>query len=197
MSIKPEQSTREFIGIERINNKSLTTRSGELVFFAIRPANLSTLSEDSVMAKIYALMTVLKGVAEIEMLCVNSRENFDGNKRYLKARIDGEDNPAIRRLLEQDTAFLDRVQAQTATAREFFIILRQAIKTISGKPSMDESGAEVQISRVEKSLSDQGFAVKRADAADLKKLLAVYFEQNVTTDRFEDFDGERWTEAAI
>jgi hypothetical protein len=188
MPIRQNQSTREFIGIERINDKSLTTRSGELVFFAIRPANLSTLSEDSVRAKIYALMTVLKGIAEVEMLCVNSRENFDGNKRYLKTRIEGEDNHAIRKLLEQDAAFLDRVQAQTATAREFFIILRQ---------KKDESGAEVQISRVEKSLADQGFAVKRADAADLKKLLAVYFEQNVTTDRFEDFDGERWTEAAI
>jgi hypothetical protein len=89
--------------------------------------------------------------------------------------------------------FLDEKQAQTATAREFFIVLRQTVRKISGEPSMVESGAEVQISRVEKSLSDQGFTVKRADKSDLKKLLAVYFEQNVTTDRFEDFDGERWT----
>jgi hypothetical protein len=27
---------------------------------------------------------------------------------------------------------------------------------------------------------------------ELKRLLIVYFEQNVTTERFEDFDGERW-----
>lgn len=178
-----QESTREFTGVESINDKSLTTVRGELTFFNIRPANLSTLSEESIRAKIYALMTVLRGVAEVEMLCVNSRENFDGNKSQLRTRIENEDNPAIRRLLEQDIEFLDRVQAQTATAREFFIALRQ---------QKDAQGSEVQISRVEKSLSDQGFAVKRADKSDLKKLLAVYFEQNVTTDRFENFDGERW-----
>ena len=27
---------------------------------------------------------------------------------------------------------------------------------------------------------------------ELKTLLAVYFEQNVTSDTFEDIDGERW-----
>ena len=27
---------------------------------------------------------------------------------------------------------------------------------------------------------------------DIKRLLAVYYEQNVTTEKFEDFDGERW-----
>ena len=26
---------------------------------------------------------------------------------------------------------------------------------------------------------------------DIKRLLAVYYEQNVTTEKFEDFDGER------
>lgn len=27
---------------------------------------------------------------------------------------------------------------------------------------------------------------------DIKRILAVYYEQNVTTEKFEDFDGERW-----
>ena len=50
----------------------------------IDPTNISVLSESSVSARIYALMTVLKGIAEIEMLCLNSKENFDDNKQYLK-----------------------------------------------------------------------------------------------------------------
>jgi hypothetical protein len=184
---KNQQSTREIIGIESVNERSLTTRDSELVFFAIRPTNLSTLSEDSIRAKIYALMTVLKGVADIEMLCINSRENFDGNKRFLKTRIENEDNLAIRNLLEKDMQFLDEKQALTATAREFFVIVRLN----------SEKEDEAYLSRVEKSLSDQGFAVKRSGKEDLKKLLAVYFEQNVTTERFEDFDGERWTERTV
>lgn len=45
------------------------------------------------------------------------------------------------------------------------------------------------LSRIEKSLKEQGFSVKRAGREDIKRILAVYYEQNVTTERFEDFDG--------
>jgi hypothetical protein len=60
---KNPRSTREFIGIERFGEYGLITSSGEIVFLGIRPTNLSTLSEESIRAKIYALTTVLKGVA--------------------------------------------------------------------------------------------------------------------------------------
>ena len=39
---------------------------------------------------------------------------------------------------------------------------------------------------------EQEFSVKRANKEDVKRILAVYYEQNVTTERFEDFDVERW-----
>lgn len=48
------------------------------------------------------------------------------------------------------------------------------------------------LNRIEKTLREQGFVVKRADNEDIKRILAVYFEQNVTTEKFEEFDGERW-----
>ena len=142
------------------------------------------LSEASIGARIYALMTVLKGVAEIEMLCLNSRESFENNKQFLKMRMEQEDNPVIRKLLEKDQNHLDRIQVQMATAREFLILIRLK----------DEKESEVfpYLSRIEKSLKEQGFSVKRADKEDIKRLLAVYYEQNVTTEKFEDFDGERW-----
>ena len=57
-------------------------------------------------------MTVLKGVAEIEMLCLNSRESFEDNKRFLKSQMEQEENPVIRHLLEQDQTHLDRIQVQ-------------------------------------------------------------------------------------
>lgn len=181
---KDRESTRQLMGVVGIKDHCLLTDYGELVYFHIKPTNLSTLSEASVSARIYALMTVLKGLAEIEMLCLNSRENFEDNKRGIRARLEREDNPAIRKLLEQDLTHLDRIQVQMATAREFLIIIRLK----------DEKESEVfsYLSRIEKSLKDQGFIVKRADEADIKRLLAVYFEQNVTSERFEDFDGERW-----
>ena len=94
-----------------------------------------------------------KGVAEIEMLCLNSRENFEENKSFLRKRAEEERNPVVRRLLERDQNFLDRI---------------------------------------EKSLKEQGFSASRAGSEDIKRIMAVYYEQNVTSEKFEDFDGERW-----
>lgn len=182
---KRKASTRQLIGTKTITDYSLQTYGqGELVYFIIKPSNISVLSEASISARIYALMTVLKGIAEIEMLCLNSRENFEDNKRFLRERMEQEQNPVVRKLLEKDLIFLDQIQVQMATAREFLILIRLK----------NEKKKEVfpYLSRIEKSLKEQGFTVKRAENEDIKRILAVYFEQNVTTERFEDFDGERW-----
>ena len=181
---KQKPSTRELMGIDEITDYSLKTPHGELVYFIIHPTNISVLSESSVSARIYALMTVLKGIAEIEMLCLNSKENFDDNKQYLKRRMVTEQNPVIRKLLQQDSSNLDRMQVQMATAREFLIIIRLK--------NEKESDVFPYLSRIEKSLKDQGFTTRRADNADIKRLLGVYYEQNVTTEKYEDYDGERW-----
>ena len=182
---KQNLSTRQLINTKAITDYSLLTYGhGELVYFIIKPTNISVLSEASIAARIYALMTVLKGMAEIEMLCLNSRENFEDNKRFLRNRIEQEDNPTVRKILEADLTFLDRIQVQMATAREFLIVIRLR----------DEKPNEVfpYLNRIEKTLREQGFSVKRAEKEDIKRILAVYFEQNVTTEKFEDFDGERW-----
>ena len=182
---KQKLSTRKLINTKNISDYSLQTYThGELVYFIIKPTNLSVLSEDSTSARIYALMTVLKGIAEIEMCCLNSRENFEDNKRFLKTRIEQENSPIICRLLETDLRFLDRIQVQMATAREFLIIIRL----------IDEKQKEIfsYLNRIEKTLREQSFSVKRAEKEDIKRILAVYFEQNATSEKFEDFDGERW-----
>ena len=65
---REKASTRQLIGAEAVTEYSLVTHGhGELVYFIVKPSNISVLSEASVGARIYALMTVLKGVAEIEM----------------------------------------------------------------------------------------------------------------------------------
>lgn len=185
MSKKREQSTRELMGIKELTDYSIRIdRNEELVLFLIQPSNLSVLSEESLSARIYGLMTVLKGITEIEMMCLNSRENFEDNKRYLKKRAQEEENPVVRRLLELDAGHLDRMQVQMATAREFLLIFR------IGKQKEKETFS--YLNRIEKMLVEQGFKAKRANEEDLRRILAVYFEQNVTTEKFEEFDGERW-----
>ena len=182
---KQRLSTRQLMNTRRITEYSLETYDGdELVYFVIRPTNLSVLSESSVGARVYALMNVLKGVAEIEMLCLNSRENFEENKGFLRRRAEEERNPVIRQLLERDQIFLDRIQVQMATAREFLILIR--LRNQKGKDVFS------YLDRIEKSLKEQGFDSRRADEEDIKRILAVYYEQNVTSEKFEDFDGARW-----
>lgn len=181
---RKKASTRQLMGIDDITGHSLVTPHGELVFFMIKPTNISVLSDSSIGARIYALMNVLKGISDIEILCLNSRENFEDNKGYLKARMDTEQNPVIRKLLAQDMISFDRMQVQMATAREFLIIIR-----LRGEKEKD---VQPYLSRIEKSLKDQGFTARRAGETDIKRLLGVYYEQNVTTELYEDYDGERW-----
>jgi hypothetical protein len=182
---KQKQYTRQLINTQDVTGHSLLTyRGDELVYFIIKPTNISVLSETSVSARIYSLMTVLKGMAELEFLCLNSRENFEDNKLFLKGRMDQESNPAVRRLLEHDLNHLDRIQVQMATAREFLVVIR-----LKGEK---ENEVFPYLNRIEKTLREQGFSARRAEREDIKRMLAIYFEQNVTTERFEDFDGERW-----
>ena len=172
------------MGITEITEYSLKTASYEAVFFSIKPCNISILSEESLSGKIYSLMSVLKGVAEIEFLCLNSRESFESNKNFLRNRIAKEENPAVHSLLEQDIQYLDHIQAQTATAREFLLVVR--IRGLKDKEIFS------YLNRIEKILTENGFTVRRYAREDIKTLLAVYYEQNVTTEMFENHDGERW-----
>lgn len=182
---KERTGTRQLLGIKEITSYSLKTEfHGELVYFLIRPDNLSVLSESSLSARIYGLMTVLKGMTEIEMLCLNSRESFEDNKAFLRKRLEEEENETIRQLLKQDMQFLDRIQVQMATAREFIILVRLELER--------ENEVFSYLNRIEKTLKEQGFITRRAEEEDIRRILVVYFEQNVTTEKFESFDGERW-----
>lgn len=180
-----KESTRDLIGLKEVREHSfITTAGAEVVFFLMKPSNLSVMSEDGLRARIYSLVTVLKGVSEIDMMCLNSKESYDDNKRFLRKRLKEERNPVVRKLLEADLQHLDLMQVQMATAREFLLLVRPKEK--------NEREKENTLIRIEKLLEEQGFKVRRAGMSDIKRILAVYFEQNVTTEEFEDTDGERW-----
>ena len=91
---------------------------------------------------------------------------------------------AVIKLLKEDLYHLDKIQTQTATARLFLIAVRI-------KPD-DQLEVHSLIHRIEKLIRMQNISVTRADKEMIKRMLAVYFEQNVTTSQFEDYDGKRW-----
>lgn len=121
-------------------------------------------------------------MSKIEFGCLNSREDFEGNKSSLKARLDSERNVAIWQLLEKELLFLDRIQIQTASAREFLVTLR----------FMNTDDIMPTVSRVKKLLNEQGFFARLAEKDDLKRIFAVYCVQNMTQVVLDDYDGERW-----
>ena len=171
--------------VERITEHSIITPQGEeIVLFLLQPTNVSVLSRESLRARINALMHVLKGFVEVELLCLNSRESFEHNKQYLTGRMEQEESVPIRTLLEQDLRHLDEIQSRTATAREFMLIIRPR--------NIGEREMYPYLSRLEKMIREQGFTVRRAGYEDIKRILAVYFSQDVISEEYDDFDGQRW-----
>ncbi|MFI3327425.1 MAG: hypothetical protein R3Y35_14830 [Clostridia bacterium] len=182
MNKKKQKSSKDLIGIEEITEHSICTKFGEIIYFMIKPSNLSVLSESSIAAKVNSFKNALQGIESVEMLCLNSKENFDENKAFIKKRIQEEDNKVVRTLLEKDSVNMDKLQVTMATSREFLI----AVRILGDK----DNELTQYISSVEKSFKKFGIIVKVVNNEDIKRILSVYFEQNVTTEKYEDYDGE-------
>lgn len=180
---RKKENTVSLMNVFDISDHALITASKqEICYYLVKAENLSVLSQETISAKIYALVTVLKGIAELELMCLNSRESFEANKKYLEQRKQEESNPAIRKLLAYDQQHLDQIQVEMATAREFLIMVR----------FWHPSESLQQVKNMERTLIEQGFEATLADNAMIKRILAVYFEQDITHETYDDFDGERW-----
>lgn len=114
------------------------------------------------------------------------RKGYFDDPSY-RQRLEIEELPALRELLRQDAAHLDAIQASTASVREFALVYRLAPQ---------EAGADATALRqTEQALRDLGFHARLAEEQDIKRILAVYYQQDVTTEWFEEYDGERWLKA--
>ncbi|NBI65981.1 hypothetical protein D1646_03975 [Pseudoflavonifractor sp. 60] len=179
--LRQHQSTRQLMGIDQLTDHGLKTAKGELVFYLISPDNLSVLSAEGVRGRVRALTDLLRGLDAVELLALDSRESFQSNKLYYQERLEKETIPAIRDMLRKNMEHLDKIQSTTASAREFALVHRIGLKS-----SEDHSS----LKQLEKRIRDCGFHVRLAEEQDIKRLLAVYYQQDVTTEHFDSFDGE-------
>ena len=178
-------STAELIGLGAITDAGYLTDADERrAVFLIKPSNLSVLSEEGIRAREEGFAAALKGISELSVTCLDSSEGYGENKRFLRKRLSEERNPAVRNLLERDLEHLGELQVCMATARVFLITVRPREK--------GEREVLGFLGRVEKTLEEQGLNARLANKEDLKRILSVYFEQNVTTQEMDDVDGERW-----
>lgn len=178
------RSVQDLIGITTFTKYGLATNKGELLFYLVSPTNISVLSHVNIEIKIRHLMMVLSAIPDIEITCTDSSECFDDNKSYLQERLSKEHNPKVRKIIKKDIDFLDHIQMEMATARQFLFIAR--LKNTKDKQTFDTAN------RIEKVISEQGFEVKRMDKADIKRFLALYFEASVNGEQTPDTDGEQF-----
>ena len=176
-------STQELLGVKSFSRNGIQTDGhGELVYFMIAPTNISVLSHVSIGQKVHHLMQLLSAQPDIEIVCTDARENFDDNKLYLDDRAENEPNKKVRDMLLRDKAFLDDIQLQMSTAREFLFVVR--LRNESDEQSF------ANLNRIEKLINEQGFDCKRAERDDVKRILARYFGVGQTDAPIDNTDGE-------
>lgn len=183
---KKGRSVQEMLGIKTFTKYGLATNKAELLFYLVSPTNISVLSYTNIEIKIRHLMMVLSAIPDIEINCTDSSECFDDNKAYLHGRLAEESNPKVRRIIKKDIDFLDNIQVEMATARQFLFIAR--LKNQKDKQTFDTAN------RIEKVISEQGFEVRRMTKADIKRFLALYFEASMNGEQMPDGDGEQFYE---
>ena len=181
--LRQRQSTRQLMGIARITPHGIQAETGERVFYLIRADNLSVLSPEVIRSRIRSLTVLLSTQPSLELLALDSRESFQQNKEYYRDRLEEETAPEVRALLERDLAHLDAIQFASASSREFVLVL-----PVDRKAGMDEGA----LRQMEKTICDHGLRVKLAEEQDVKRLLAIYYQQDLTTEVFHDFDGEEY-----
>lgn len=181
---KKGRSVQNLIGIKTFTRYGLMTNKGELLFYLVAPTNISVLSRTNIEIKIRHLMMVLSAIPDLEITCTDSSECFDDNKAYLTDRLKAEQNPKVRKIIKKDIDFLDNIQMEMATARQFMFIAR--LKNQKDKQSFDSAN------RIEKVISEQGFEVRRMRKADIKRFLALYFEASMNGEQMPDIDGEQF-----
>lgn len=186
---KRNLSTQDMIGIKGFSRNGILTKNhGEIVYFTVKPTNISVLSRVAVGIKIKHLMQLLSAQPDIEIICIDARENFNDNRLYLEARLEDENNAKIRELLERDKIFLDEIQVQMSTAREFLFAVR--LRNESDEQSF------ANLNRIEKSINEQGFDCIRAEKDDVKRIISRYFGVITDENQLDDNDGdavmEKW-----
>ena len=179
---KNKNSVQELIGIQTFSKRGLKTEKGELVYFLISPTNISVLSKENIELKIWHLMQVLSAQPNIEISCIDSCERFDDNKSFMIERKSVETNPAVKMCLENDIDYLDNIQIEMSTARQFMFSIRFRREK--------EEQIFNQINRVEKAIAEQGFEVKRMGKDDIKRFLAIYFGASMQGELIPDIDGK-------
>lgn len=179
---KKKNSVQKLIGFENFTKYGIKTDKAEIAFFSVEPTNISVLSAANIDVKIHHLMMLLSTIPDLEILALDSCECFDTNKMYVKKRLQTEQNEAVRKLLQSDYEFLDEIQSEMSSARQFMFAIRF-------RREKDEQIFNT-INRVGKAISEHGFSARKMTKPEIKRMLALYFGTSISGDEIPDIEGE-------
>jgi len=181
---RTKNSVQQLMGIQTFTPYGLLTSRGELLFYSVAPTNISVLSHANIEIKIRHLMMVLSAIPDIEITCTDSSECFDDNKVFLQRRMEAEENSKVQKLLQQDFQFLDDIQLEMATARQFLFVARCK--------NQKQEQVFHTTNRIEKIITEQGFEIRRMKKEDIKRFLAIYFDASMNGELLPDVDGGQY-----
>ena len=84
--LKQHRSTRQLMGIRKVLPHGVMTSVGCLVFFQIRPDNLSVLSAEGIRQRVTALGNLFRAEEHVEILALDARESFQKIQAFYQAK---------------------------------------------------------------------------------------------------------------
>ena len=181
---KRKNSVQKLIGFERFTKYGMRTDKCEYAFFIVEPTNISVMSQTSIDTKIFHLRMLLSIVPDLEVVAMDNCECFDSNKLYVRRRLNTERNESVRKLLQADFNFLDEIQLEMSSARQFLFCVRFRKEK--------EEQVFHRINEIAKQIRNQGFVARNMDKGDIKHMLALYFGSSITGENIEDIEGDSY-----
>lgn len=181
-----KDNTRQLLDLAAVEDCCLISYADtKTAFLIVSPVNLNVVSKGVIQTLVGNLAKAIGQIGTVEFLCVNSAQDYETNKRYLHRRMALEQNDTLREVDRMDIEFLDDIQVQMATSREFLIVLRfQARESVQQVMTVLEKARKI--------MAESEFNVQIANKAQIKKILAIYFEQNIYANDMQNFDGEHF-----
>lgn len=177
-------SVQTLLGVKTFSEYGVVTSRGEMLYFHVTPSNISVLSSAAVESKVRQLTLVLSAISDIGILCLDSSECFDENKAYLAKRREEEPNPKIKKLLGKDLKFLNEIQLEMSTSRQFLFFVRCR--------NMNPMQVFNYANTIQKTLSEQGFDSHLMTKGEIKRFMALYFGASIQGERLPDVDGAQY-----
>ena len=177
-------SVQTLLGVKTFSEYGVVTSRGEMLYFHVTPSNISVLSSAAIESKVRQLTLVLSAISDIGIVCMDSSECFDENKAYLAKRREEEPNPKIKKLLGKDLKFLNEIQLEMSTSRQFLFFVRCR--------NMNPMQVFNYANTIQKTLSEQGFDSHLMTKGEVKRFMALYFGASIQGEQLPDVDGAQY-----